>query len=178
MGIACPSARRPDQNRHRLADGWQGSTVRAILESPLGSPSLNVEAAQPRNGDYLSRGLMRCGVCGRKTQGGAIRKHTFYRCIARTLAPGSAALAEHSKTVNLREDVLLEPLNAWIGRLFNREQVDATVAALIASQGAKPASLSRLNEQIRLALRFEPRGRAVIVTASPRVANVCVRGGT
>ena len=27
-------ARRPDQNRHRLADGWQGSTVRAILENP------------------------------------------------------------------------------------------------------------------------------------------------
>jgi DNA invertase Pin-like site-specific DNA recombinase len=33
-GIACPSARRPDQNRHRLADGWQGSTVRAILDNP------------------------------------------------------------------------------------------------------------------------------------------------
>jgi DNA invertase Pin-like site-specific DNA recombinase len=32
--IPCPSARRPDQNRHRLADGWQGSTVRAILENP------------------------------------------------------------------------------------------------------------------------------------------------
>ncbi len=33
-GIPCPSARRPDQNRHRLADGWQGSTVRSILENP------------------------------------------------------------------------------------------------------------------------------------------------
>lgn len=33
-GIPCPSARRPDQNRHRLADGWQGSTIRAILENP------------------------------------------------------------------------------------------------------------------------------------------------
>ncbi|MGH3897179.1 MAG: recombinase family protein, partial [Pseudonocardiaceae bacterium] len=32
--VACPSARRPDQNRHRLADGWQGSTVRAILDNP------------------------------------------------------------------------------------------------------------------------------------------------
>jgi hypothetical protein len=31
-GIPCPSAQRPEQNRHRLADGWQGSTVRAILE--------------------------------------------------------------------------------------------------------------------------------------------------
>ncbi|MEU4445475.1 recombinase family protein [Actinosynnema sp. NPDC050801] len=33
-GIPCPSARRPDQNRHRIADGWQGSTVRAILDNP------------------------------------------------------------------------------------------------------------------------------------------------
>ncbi|MDQ3276339.1 MAG: recombinase family protein [Actinomycetota bacterium] len=33
-GIMCPSGRRPDQNRHRLADGWQGSTVRSILENP------------------------------------------------------------------------------------------------------------------------------------------------
>ncbi|WP_026361393.1 recombinase family protein [Amycolatopsis nigrescens] len=33
-GIPCPSARRPDQNRHRLADGWQGSTTRSILENP------------------------------------------------------------------------------------------------------------------------------------------------
>jgi DNA invertase Pin-like site-specific DNA recombinase len=33
-GIPCPSALRPEQNRHRLADGWQGSTVRAILDNP------------------------------------------------------------------------------------------------------------------------------------------------
>ena len=32
--VPCPSARRPDQNSHRLADGWQASTVRAILENP------------------------------------------------------------------------------------------------------------------------------------------------
>jgi hypothetical protein len=33
-GVPCPSVRRPDQNRHRLADGWRGSAVRAILENP------------------------------------------------------------------------------------------------------------------------------------------------
>jgi hypothetical protein len=33
-GISCPSARRPEQNTHRLADGWQGSTIRSILENP------------------------------------------------------------------------------------------------------------------------------------------------
>jgi DNA invertase Pin-like site-specific DNA recombinase len=33
-GIPCPSANRPEQNRHRRADGWQQSTVRAILDNP------------------------------------------------------------------------------------------------------------------------------------------------
>jgi hypothetical protein len=32
--VPCPSRRRPEQNRHRLADGWQASTVRAILDNP------------------------------------------------------------------------------------------------------------------------------------------------
>lgn len=33
-GVLCPSACRPRQNPHRRADGWQGSTVRSILENP------------------------------------------------------------------------------------------------------------------------------------------------
>ncbi|QUQ64586.1 recombinase family protein [Kutzneria sp. CA-103260] len=33
-GVSCPSARRPEQNRHRRGDGWQGGTVRAILNNP------------------------------------------------------------------------------------------------------------------------------------------------
>jgi DNA invertase Pin-like site-specific DNA recombinase len=32
--IPCPSASNPAQNSHRIADGWQGSTVRSILENP------------------------------------------------------------------------------------------------------------------------------------------------
>lgn len=53
---------------------------------------------------YLLQGLMRCGICDRRMQGAMIRKdHVYYRCLARTLAPGSTALADHPKTVNLRE---------------------------------------------------------------------------
>jgi hypothetical protein len=33
-GVPCPSARSPDHNPHRLADGWQGSSVRANLDNP------------------------------------------------------------------------------------------------------------------------------------------------
>jgi hypothetical protein len=68
-------------------------------------------------------------------QGATIRRGTYYRCTARTLAPGAAAFIDHPATVNLREDVVLQPLNAWIGFLLANENVDQTVAALAASQG-------------------------------------------
>ncbi|MFC9964601.1 recombinase family protein [Nocardia ignorata] len=32
--IPCPSAHRPEQNRHRSGDGWQTSTIAAILQNP------------------------------------------------------------------------------------------------------------------------------------------------
>lgn len=42
--------------------------------------------------------------------------------------------------MNLGEDDVLEPLNSWIGHLFGGENVDRTVAALIASQGETTAT--------------------------------------
>ncbi|WP_245976401.1 recombinase family protein [Amycolatopsis palatopharyngis] len=149
-GIACPSASRPEQNRHRLADGWQSSTVRSILENPrytgygpstrcCWTPRMWLQATWCASGDrrltasfghgcrrirqsclwrcsfkrsffgarslragwrrrkaerggranargYLLRGLIRCGVCGRKMQGATILKGAYYRCTARTMA--------------------------------------------------------------------------------------------
>jgi hypothetical protein len=221
-GIPCPSARRPDQNRHRLADGWQASTVRAILDNPrytgyaffgrwtkhetLLDPDdvaaghvvrfrragadrvvrsreqahpaiVSVETftetqlrrrSRAAGGNreraklertrtigtrpYLLRGMVRCALCSRRMQGAVIRKHeTYYRCLARTLAPGSAALAEHPRTVNLREYDVLEPLNAWIGHLFDRRNVDRTVAALVASRDGGGKSSERETAKKRLA---------------------------
>jgi hypothetical protein len=86
-------------------------------------------------------------------QGATIRQHeTYYRCIARTLAPGAPALADHPRTVNLREFDLVEPLNEWIGHLFEPRNVDRTVAALIGSQqDAGAASGNREAAKKRLA---------------------------
>lgn len=81
-----------------------------------------------------ARGLVRCGICHRRMQGAAIRQGTYYRCLARSLAPGSPVLADHPRTVNLREDNLLDPLNRRIAKLFAPEHVDNTVAELLASQ--------------------------------------------
>ncbi len=189
---------------HRLADGWQGGTVKSILDNPRytgyaifgrwtkhetlldpddvaaghvvrfrkSTPDRIVRSRRPVHPEivavgeftqvqllrksraaggmrgraklertrikgtrpYVLRGLMRCDLCDRRMQGAAIRKGVYYRCLARTLAPGSRVLAEHPRTVNLRENALLDSLNAWIGGVFAPENRDETVAAILPSQ--------------------------------------------
>lgn len=65
-------------------------------------------------------------LCDRKMQAASIRQDVYYRCLAKTLAPGSLMLADHPRTVNLREDHLVRPLNAWIGGLFRPDNLDNT----------------------------------------------------
>lgn len=107
---------------------------------------------------YLFRGRIRCAVCSRKMEASPRAHGMYYRCPARTLAPGSPALAGHPPAVYLREDPIREAVNDWIGRLFARENLDSTVAALVASQdlpgspsGAREAATLRLCEaEVRL----------------------------
>jgi DNA invertase Pin-like site-specific DNA recombinase len=203
-GIPCPSARRPEQNRHRLADGWQGSTTRAILDNPRytgyavfgrwtrrevlldpddvaaghvvrfrrAEPDRIVRSREPAHPEivsvevftqaqllrrskgagglrtarkaersdrptvrpYLFRGRIRCTVCGRKMEASPRKHGMYYRCPARTLAPGSAALATHPPAIYLREDPLADAVNGWLGSLFDRRNLDRTVAALVGAQ--------------------------------------------
>ncbi|WP_433279552.1 recombinase zinc beta ribbon domain-containing protein [Pseudonocardia xinjiangensis] len=217
----CPSARRPDQNRHRLADGWQGSTARSILDNlrytgfaffgrwtrkemlldpddvaaghvtrlrraapdrivrsrhPAHSAIVSVEdftqaallrrskaagglqtaRKTERSGrrttrNYLFRGRIRCGECGGKMEASPRAHGMYYRCPARTLAPGSPALASHPPAVYLREDPLRDAVNSWIGHLFAPANVDRTVAALVASQEGRSELLGHTAATKRLA---------------------------
>lgn len=62
--------------------------------------------------------------------------------------PRRSNLADHPKTVNLREDVLVESINGWLGRVFDRANVDETVFALVESQ-AGVGALSSEREAIK-----------------------------
>lgn len=84
---------------------------------------------------YVFRGRVRCGICERRMEGAPRKSGTYYRCDARKLVPGSVVLATHPKNVYLPEAVVLDALNGWLGQTFAREDRDATVAALLASQG-------------------------------------------
>ncbi|MFF3224057.1 recombinase family protein [Nocardia suismassiliense] len=202
--IPCPSAHRPEQNRHRSGDGWQAPTIAAILQNPrytgyavFGRWTKREELIDPddvaagyairfvratadriirsrrpahpqiisveefteahliRRGragitnrdraklertrtliprPYLLRGHIRCDACNRKMQAELVGQNVYYRCRAKTLAPGSDALTDHPKTVNLRESVLIDPLNGWLSTLFDREHRNQTIAILLEAQ--------------------------------------------
>lgn len=204
-GIPCPSARRPEQNRHRLADGWQGSTIRSILENPRytgyaffgrwarqemlldpddvaaghvtrfrrASADRVVRSRKPAHPEIISvedftavqlsrrsraagglearrklergpkatkwtyafRGRVRCDHCKRKMEGTPRDTRIYYRCAARTLVPGSPALADHPKNIYLPEAALMDPLNSYIHHAFSEEQRDATVEAMLGVAG-------------------------------------------
>lgn len=92
---------------------------------------------------YALGGRIRCGYCQRRMEGAARQWGTYYRCVARTLVPGSPALTSHPKTVYLPEVAVLGPVNRWLGELFDPDNLDRTVAALVASQGGDPGSDGR-----------------------------------
>ncbi|MEV6360479.1 recombinase family protein [Nocardia asteroides] len=219
--IPCPSAHRPEQNRHRNRDGWQASAVAAILQNPRytgyaffgrwtkheqlldpddvaaghivkfkRSPAQRIvrsrRPAHPaiisvetftqatllrkqraqmsnrarsqrertttiRSGNlYLFRGRIHCDICGRKMQGEILRDAVYYRCRARTLAPGSPVHAAHPATVNLREEELIEPLDNWLSTLFHQDNLDETIATLLQAQNDDGADTRRASLQRRI----------------------------
>ena len=92
---------------------------------------------------YRLRGRFRCTVCERKMLAATIRDTICYRCLARTIAPGSLVLADHPRTVNVREDHVIDPLNDWIMQVYDREHIDQTVAAIVAANPRLTAARSR-----------------------------------
>jgi hypothetical protein len=108
--------------------------------------------ARPAKHSYVLRGRIRCSHCSRRMEGTPKHGREYYRCVARTLAPGSPALADHPKNVYLAERAVLQGLNRWIGGLFDRQHRDETVATLLARQdgggdtNARQAMKKRLSD--------------------------------
>jgi site-specific DNA recombinase len=83
---------------------------------------------------YLLRGLVFCGVFGRKMQGQWNHAQAHYRCrLASEYA--LANKVDHPKTVYLRESVVLPHLDRWISSVFDPGAIEETCAQLAAAQG-------------------------------------------
>lgn len=81
---------------------------------------------------YLLRGLLHCGLCGRKMQASTSHGTIYYRC----LYPGQYALAnhvQHPRGIFLREDVVVPRIDVWLARAFAPHRVAETAAAMAAA---------------------------------------------
>jgi site-specific DNA recombinase len=83
----------------------------------------------------MLRGLISCGICGRKMGGQHNHGRAHYRC----RYPTEYALAneiDHPRTVYVREDVIVPALDSWLARIFDPEHLDATCAGLADASAA------------------------------------------
>ncbi len=93
--------------------------------------------------DYILRGLLYCGVCGRRMQGHWANAAPYYRC----RFPAEYALAnrvDHPLNVTLRQDAVLGPLDNWLAGKFEPRHLPATIDELAAAatipERAQPAA--------------------------------------
>ncbi|WP_051515996.1 recombinase family protein [Candidatus Blastococcus massiliensis] len=91
---------------------------------------------------YLLRGLLHCGICGRKMEGSRTRStDIYYRCRVRDTVPG--APGEHPSNVMFREDWLIHGLDNWLRAVFSPENVEETVEAMISATEPSMADVAR-----------------------------------
>jgi site-specific DNA recombinase len=148
--------------RHNRPDKW--ITSAAVVHDPLVSAEdfervQQLLAARGRRKPgtpnrsrelYLFKGLVHCAPCDRVMQGQYSHGVAYYRCryLPEYAHPHHI---EHPRNVYLREDVLIQPLDSWLGSAFAVRQRDRTVTAMYEAQdqadGTNPAA-ARLREQV------------------------------
>jgi len=82
---------------------------------------------------YALRGIVRCGICGRKMQGSWNHDRPHYRCMFLSEYAAKNKIP-HPPAVYLREDQFLPQLNAWLAHLFSPGALPQTVRDLHAAQ--------------------------------------------
>ncbi len=99
---------------------------------------------------YLLRGLVHCGLCGRRMQGNWNNGRPHYRCsMPAEYAVGSRS--DHPKTVYVREAQIVAPLDRWLADVFSPTKVEATVEAMSAAD--EDPSVEALREAARQTLQ-------------------------
>jgi site-specific DNA recombinase len=84
---------------------------------------------------YALRGLLFCGLCGRRMQGSTAHGTLRYRC----RYPAEYALTEkykHPRQVYVNEQAIVHELDCWLASLFDTEHLDQTCEHLAAASAA------------------------------------------
>jgi site-specific DNA recombinase len=110
--------------------------VQEQMAAGVNRPATRKPRRSPR--PYLLRGLLDCGICGRRMAGHSLRDEVRYRC----RYPTEYALAnqiDHPRTVYVRQDPIIEALDRWLAQLFDPEHLDDTCTRLATASGPSEA---------------------------------------
>ena len=131
-----------DQQAHPLIITKEDFALTQATLAGRGSKTQHRAHARPRA--YALRGVLLCGLCGRKMSGKWNNEQAYYRC----RYPAEYALANrvsHPKNVYLKEADVLGHVDDWLAELFDPDAIGATVAQLAeqAEQLEDPAAHAR-----------------------------------
>ena len=125
-------------------DLWDAVTRRIAERST--SPRSGPRAPRTSSVPYLLRGLLHCGICDRKMEGttshGAIR----YRCRVAQSRALPAYLADHPKSLYVREDHVVAALDKWLPTLADPDFLTASQEADPEHDARRAALVRRLDD--------------------------------
>ena len=97
---------------------------------------------------YALRGVVRCGVCGRRMQGSWNNGAAYYRCVFLSQYAAKNKVS-HPRSVYLREDQILPRLDNWLTTKFSPGTFPATVRELEDAQDRTGAPADAGNEAVK-----------------------------
>lgn len=103
------------------------------------NPGTRGRKARTAPGKYLLSGLVRCGQCGKSMYGDTAKGKPYYRCQATRPDYAAPSIPGHPPTYMVREERLTRALDRWLGHLSDPDQVEVTVAAVLAADAASAA---------------------------------------
>jgi len=116
----------PDEDHPPLIDQdlWD-ATAQRIAERNTGARP-GTRSPRTTSVPYLLRGLLHCGICGRKMEGTTAHETIRYRCRVAQSRALPAYLADHPKSLYVREDDVVAAIDRWLPSLANPEFLAAS----------------------------------------------------
>jgi DNA invertase Pin-like site-specific DNA recombinase len=128
-----------DETHEALVDTDDFAKVQEHLAASTKRPTSRKPRSSAR--PYLLRGLLFCGLCGRRMGGQHTHGDAYYRC----RYPTEYALAndvDHPRTVYLREDGVVRELDRWLAGVFDPENLDETCEALADAAAVRDSDIA------------------------------------
>ncbi|HEX7133310.1 MAG TPA: zinc ribbon domain-containing protein [Iamia sp.] len=152
-------------------DLWDTVAARIAEQSSRARPS--TRSPRTTSVPYVLRGLLHCGLCDRKMVGTTAHQTIRYRCLASQTRALPAYLADHPKSLYVREDQVVAALDRWLPSLADPDFLAASQDT--GTDDDQRASLQRriddIDQATRNLLRAIEQGTDPTVV-QPRIAEL------